>query len=87
LRRGDSKLLSGHVGLEKVPRGTHPGKSAALAVKHARAGAALFENIEDGATVDDFLEWFPAWPRTGRGVLEHADKALRSRNRAPAATA
>jgi uncharacterized protein (DUF433 family) len=20
---------------------------------------ALFENLEDGATVDDFLEWFP----------------------------
>ena len=25
---------------------------------------ALFENLEDGATVDDFLEWFPGVQRT-----------------------
>jgi uncharacterized protein (DUF433 family) len=24
---------------------------------------ALFENLEDGATVDDFLEWFPGVTR------------------------
>ena len=24
---------------------------------------ALFENLEDGATVDDFLEWFPGVQR------------------------
>jgi uncharacterized protein (DUF433 family) len=25
--------------------------------------AALFENIEDGATIDDFLSWFPGVTR------------------------
>ena len=25
--------------------------------------AALFENLEDGATVDEFLEWFPGVSR------------------------
>ncbi|MBP9502742.1 MAG: DUF433 domain-containing protein [Candidatus Promineofilum sp.] len=25
--------------------------------------AALFENLRDGATVDDFLEWFPGVTR------------------------
>jgi len=26
--------------------------------------AALFENLEDGATVDEFLEWFPGVSRS-----------------------
>ena len=26
--------------------------------------AALFENIEDGATVDQFIEWFPGVSRS-----------------------
>jgi uncharacterized protein (DUF433 family) len=34
---------------------------------------ALFENIEDGATVQDFLEWFPGvTAQQARSVLEHA---------------
>ena len=38
---------------------------------------ALFENIEDGATVDDFLEWFPGVTRTQvEAVLEHASASL-----------
>ena len=38
---------------------------------------ALFENIEDGATVDDFLEWFPGVTRTQvEVVLEHASASL-----------
>ncbi len=32
---------------------------------------ALFENLEDGATVDAFLEWFPGITKTQvQGVLE-----------------
>lgn len=32
---------------------------------------ALFENLEDGATVDEFLEWFPGVSKAQvRGVLE-----------------
>jgi len=32
---------------------------------------ALFENLEDGATVDEFLEWFPGVkPEQVRAVLE-----------------
>lgn len=38
---------------------------------------ALFENLEDGATVDDFLEWFPGVTRRHvEGVLEHAAASL-----------
>jgi uncharacterized protein (DUF433 family) len=42
---------------------------------------ALFENIEDGASIDDFLEWFPGVTREQiEAVLEHsaAGLALRS---------
>jgi uncharacterized protein (DUF433 family) len=39
--------------------------------------AALFENLEDGATVDNFLEWFPGVAREQvEAVLEHAGQSL-----------
>lgn len=39
--------------------------------------AALFENVEDGATVQNFLEWFPGvTPQQARSVLEHATRSL-----------
>ena len=38
---------------------------------------ALFENLEDGASVDDFLEWFPGVARAQvEAVLEHASASL-----------
>ena len=38
---------------------------------------AFFENIEGGATVDEFLEWFPGVPRAAvDAVLEHAQRSL-----------
>jgi uncharacterized protein (DUF433 family) len=38
---------------------------------------ALFKNLEDGATVEDFLEWFPGVTREQVGaVLEHAGESL-----------
>ena len=38
---------------------------------------ALFENIEEGARVDDFLEWFPGVAREQvDAVLEHAGRSL-----------
>jgi uncharacterized protein (DUF433 family) len=38
---------------------------------------ALFENLEDGASVDDFLEWFPGVTRRQvEAVLEHASATL-----------
>ncbi len=38
---------------------------------------ALFENLEDGASVDDFLEWFPGVTRAQvEAVLEHASASL-----------
>jgi len=38
---------------------------------------ALFENLEDGATVDDFLEWFPGVKRHQiEAVLEFASESL-----------
>jgi uncharacterized protein (DUF433 family) len=40
-----------------------PGKlSGAWVFKRTRVPVkALFENLEDGATVDDFLRWYPAF--------------------------
>jgi len=38
---------------------------------------ALFENLEDGATVDEFLEWFPGVTRNQiREVLEFTGRSL-----------
>ena len=38
---------------------------------------ALFENLEDGATVDDFLQWFPGVNREQvDAVLEFAAQSL-----------
>ena len=38
---------------------------------------ALFENIEGGATVDEYLEWFPGVARAQvDAVLEHAQRSL-----------
>jgi len=38
---------------------------------------ALFENLEDGASVRDFLEWFPGVTREQvEAVLRHAEQSL-----------
>jgi uncharacterized protein (DUF433 family) len=38
---------------------------------------ALFENLEHGARVDDFLEWFPGVTRQQvEQVLWHAERSL-----------
>ncbi len=38
---------------------------------------ALFENLEDGATVDDFIQWFPGVAREQvYGVLEFTTHSL-----------
>ena len=38
---------------------------------------ALFENLESGARVDDFLEWFPGVTRQQvELVLQHAERSL-----------
>ena len=39
--------------------------------------SALFQNLEDGAQVSDFVEWFPGvTPQQARIVLEHAAQSL-----------
>jgi uncharacterized protein (DUF433 family) len=39
--------------------------------------AALFENLESGARLDEFLEWFPGVARNqAEAVLEHAARSL-----------
>ena len=39
---------------------------------------ALFENLASGATIDEFVEWFPGVDKQQvRVVLEHEAKALR----------
>lgn len=38
--------------------------------------AALFENLEDGASVHDFVQWFPGVTvEQARAVLEHAARS------------
>jgi uncharacterized protein (DUF433 family) len=38
---------------------------------------ALFENLETGASIDDFLKWFPGVTREQvQAVLIHAGKSL-----------
>ena len=40
---------------------------------------ALFENLEDGATVDQFLQWFPGVDREHvTAILEFAEQSLAS---------
>ena len=39
--------------------------------------SALFTNLESGATIEDFLEWFPGVTREQTiSVLEHANRSL-----------
>lgn len=38
---------------------------------------ALFENLESGATIDQFLEWFPGVTREqAQAALEFAERTL-----------
>jgi len=38
---------------------------------------ALFENLESGASLDEFLNWFPGVTRIqDEQVLEHAERSL-----------
>ena len=38
---------------------------------------ALFENLESGARIDDFLDWFPGVTRDQvETVLKHAERSL-----------
>ena len=56
-----------------------PGKvSGAWLFKDTRVPVkALFENIEGGATVHEFLEWFPGVQRAQvEAVLEYAQRSL-----------
>ena len=56
-----------------------PGKvSGAWIFKGTRVPVkALFENLEDGARLDDFLEWFPGVSREqAEAVLRHAENSL-----------
>ncbi len=56
-----------------------PGKvSGAWLFKNSRVPVkALFENLEAGATIDEFLEWFEGVTRTQvEAVLDHALKSL-----------
>ena len=39
--------------------------------------SALFENLEDGAQLSEFIEWFPGvTKKQAREVLEHAVRSL-----------
>lgn len=52
--------------------------SGAWLFKGTRVPAkALFENLESGASLNDFLEWFPGVTRQqAEAVLTHAERSL-----------
>ena len=57
----------------------HPDKvSGAWVFKGTRVPVrALFENLQGGARVEDFLEWFPGVTREQvKAVLHHAQESL-----------
>ena len=57
----------------------HPGRvSGAWVFRGTRVPvSALFANLEGGATVEEFLEWFPGVSREQvNGVLKHAAHSL-----------
>jgi uncharacterized protein (DUF433 family) len=57
----------------------HPGRvSGAWVFRGTRVPvSALFANLEGGATVEEFLEWFPGVSREQvNGILEHAAHSL-----------
>ena len=59
----------------------NPGKiSGAWAFTGTRVPLyALFENLADGATIDEFVKWFPGVEKQQvRAVLEHEATALRN---------
>ena len=65
--------------LDAVER--HPDTvSGALVFRGTRVPvAALFENLRDGATIDQFLEWFPGVSRAQvEAVLNHEVQTLTS---------
>ena len=58
-----------------------PGKvSGAWAFRGTRVPvSALFENLEGGATIDEFMEWFPGVTRQQiEAVLEHTQQSLQT---------
>ncbi len=62
------------VAVERVPERV----SGAWVFKGTRVPVrALFENLEEGATVGDFLQWFPGVTREqAMAVLAHAEQSL-----------
>jgi uncharacterized protein (DUF433 family) len=54
--------------------------SGALVFRDTRVPvSALFENLRSGATIDEFLEWFPGVTRAQvEAVLQHEAAALKS---------
>ena len=57
----------------------HPERLSGAWVFHGTRVAvkALFENLESGASVDDFVEWFPGVTREQvLAVLDHTVKSL-----------
>jgi len=55
---------------------TSPADTDSIKFRNSDA-QSLFANLEDGARIDDFLEWFPAVTRAQvEAVLRHAEQSL-----------
>jgi len=76
LKRRELGIIDG-AACEAVER--HPQRvSGAWVFRKTRVPvSALFENLEGGATVEEFLEWFPGVTREQVNcVLQHARRSL-----------
>ena len=80
LRKTERSLNLSHAQLGKLLRSrTHSWKGQrGLAFRDTRVPVkALFENLEGGSTVDEFLEWFPGVTRHQvETVLDYAQSSL-----------
>ena len=56
--------------------------SGALVFRGTRMPVAtLFENLKDGATIDDFLEWYPGTTREQvEAVINHEIREMQARS-------
>lgn len=72
--------MNGWTGRPVRPWSATPARSVGLGPSTGTRAPlhALFDNLASGATIDEFVEWFPGVGRQQvHAVLEHEVKALR----------
>src|SRR5207248_6493819 len=78
LALGANRYKTCSIGHNVLPLNATRKRSAASGFSGTRVPVrALFENLESGARIDDFLDWFPGVTRDQvETVLRHAERSL-----------